>query len=70
MVKISKQINKQHKHQSISGLEFQIHNFDIYTENLVLRPIHNNKSIYISFGSYTSLWKYIDIPSSKLEHKF
>ena len=28
-------MNKQHKHQSISELEFQIHNFDIYTENLV-----------------------------------
>ena len=37
------------------NLTFQIHNFDIYTENLVLRPIHNNKSIYISFGSHTSL---------------
>ena len=33
--KNSKQINKQHKHQSISELEFQIHNFDIYTENHV-----------------------------------
>ena len=35
MVKISKQINKQHKHQSISELTFQIHNFDTYTENHV-----------------------------------
>ena len=35
MVKISKQLNKQPKHQSISELEFQIHNFDIYTKNHV-----------------------------------
>ena len=28
-LKISKQINKQPKHQSISELEFEIHNFDI-----------------------------------------
>ena len=34
-LKIIKQINKQHKHQSISGLEFKIHNFDIYTKNHV-----------------------------------
>ena len=33
--KIIKQINKQHKHQSISGLEFQIHKFDTYTKNHV-----------------------------------
>ena len=26
-LKISKQLNKQHKHKSISELEFQIHNF-------------------------------------------
>ena len=28
-------MNKQHKHQSISELEFQIHKFDTYTENHV-----------------------------------
>ena len=33
--KIIKQLNKQHKHQSISGLTFQIHNFNTYTENHV-----------------------------------
>ena len=35
MAKISKQINKQHKHLSISELEFQIHNFDTYTKNQI-----------------------------------
>ena len=35
MVKIIKQINKQYKHQSISGLEFQIHKFNIYTKSHV-----------------------------------
>ena len=45
--KIIKQLNKQHKHQSISELEFQIHNFDIYTENHVLMPNHNKYSYLI-----------------------
>ena len=40
--KFIKQLNKQHKHQSISELEYQIHNFDIYTKNHVLMPNHNN----------------------------
>ena len=41
--KIIKQLNKQHKHQSISELEFQIHNFDIYIQKIMfLMPIHNN----------------------------
>ena len=35
MVQNIKQINKKHKQQSISELTFQIHKFDIYTENHV-----------------------------------
>ena len=51
--KIIKQINKQHKHQSISELEFQIHNFDTYTKIMFLMPNHNNKP-YLILGSHTS----------------
>ena len=51
--KIINQINKQHKHQSISELESQIHNFDTYTKIMFLMSNHNNRP-YLIFGSHTS----------------
>ena len=40
---INQPIIKQHNHQSISELTFQIHNFDIHIQRIMfLMPIQNN----------------------------
>ena len=66
---INQTIIKQHNHQSISELEFQIHNFDTYTKIVFLMPIHNNRPYLILVLTPVN-WKYIEISLSKLEYKF
>ena len=67
-LKISKQITKQHKHQSISGLELQIHNFDTYAKITFLMPNHNNRPYLILVLTPVNR-KYIEISLSSLEYK-